>query len=42
MPQCCEAASAAFSNSDNPTNETVGAIVRGVTYFNKYPMIPEN
>lgn len=40
MPQCLDAASAAFSKSDNPTSETVGTIVRGVINFSKYPTIP--
>lgn len=40
MPQCCDAASAAFSKRDIPTSDTVGTIVSGVINFNKYPMIP--
>jgi hypothetical protein len=40
MPQCWDAASAAFSNKDSPTKETVGTIVNGVTNFKKYPTIP--
>lgn len=40
IAQFCEAAEAAFSNSDRPTKETVGAIVKGVTYFNITPTIP--
>lgn len=33
MPQCSDAALAAFSNNDKPTSETVGTIVSGVIYF---------
>lgn len=40
IPQCLDAASAAFSKRDIPTRETVGTIVNGVINFNKYPMIP--
>ena len=41
IPQCVEAASAAFSNKERPTRATVGTIVSGVTYLNKTPTIPE-
>lgn len=41
IPQCFDAASAAFSNNDNPTNDTVGTIVNGVTNFRRYPITPE-
>jgi len=42
MPQCLEADSPAFSNSDKPTNDTVGTIVSGVTYLTSLPIRPKN
>jgi hypothetical protein len=40
IPQCCIAALAAFSKNDNPIRETVGTMVRGVTYLTITPTIP--
>jgi hypothetical protein len=34
------AALAAFSKNDNPIKETVGTMVRGVTYLTSTPTIP--
>lgn len=42
MPQCLDADSPAFSNSDKPTSDTVGTMVSGVTYLTILPIIPEN
>lgn len=42
MPQCLDADSPAFSNSDKPTRDTVGTMVSGVTYFTILPIIPGN
>lgn len=42
MPQCLDADSPAFSNRDRPTNDTVGTMVSGVTYFKIFPISPEN
>ena len=40
MSQCFEAASPAFWNNVNPTNDTVGTIVNGVMYFKIIPIMP--
>lgn len=42
IPQCLDAASAAFSNRESPTSDTVGTIVSGVTNRNSIPITPEN
>lgn len=42
MPQCLDADSPAFSNSDRPTKDTVGTMVSGVTNLSIFPTRPES